>query len=414
MRHIVVSKFGNEPDIFGNNLRCGMIGDWEVKKLISALSKDIENHITYYGKAIWDQNKADKCFGQGRVNFIQSNCTNDKRIQEIIPVIDEFHILLGPHAFYNGGADIPSWESIKTSIVTERLLERVAPQIKLMNMYKNAKCYFYMSDRRFLLQAADLMNDNVTLLAQNLKRFGYNRVELFEKDYSNYFMKYQMAEPFRFDTLWLLDKDYNNYLERQKISTNIDETLAISANQVTSDDEIEHSRLSKILEYTDYIEDFIVCGKWTSKKAKDLISGRTDRLQKLDGLSMVEHERFLQSCQYALVLFNTSDAPQVFIDNYLTPKYWECVYNGCLTFVEATHNKNDFIPEELQVLTGKELSDKLRRCKTDIEYKNKLLALQDSLVKPEYFSGTYFNDYLTELRRQYETTNEAICGSSGL
>ena len=129
---------------------------------------------------------------------------------------------------------------------------------------------------------------------------------------------------------------------------------------------------------------------------------------------MVEHERFLQSCQYALVLFNTSDAPQVFIDNYLTPKYWECVYNGCLTFVEATHNKNDFISEELQVLTGKELSDKLRRCKTDIEYKNKLLALQDSLVKPEYFSGTYFNDYLTELRRQYETTNEAICDSSGL
>ena len=414
MRHIVVSKFGNEPDIFGNSLRCGMIGDWEVKKLISALSKDIENHITYYGKAIWDQNKADKCFGQGRVNFIQSNCTNDKRIQEIIPVIDEFHILLGPHAFYNGGANITSWESIKTSIVTERLLERVAPQIKLMNMHKNAKCYFYMSDRRFLLQAADLMNDNVTLLAQNLKRFGYNRVELFEKDYSNYFMKYQMAEPFRFDTLWLLDKDYNNYLERQKISTNIDETLAISANQVTSDDEIEHSRLSKILEYTDYIEDFIVCGKWTSKKAKDLIFGRTDRLQKLDGLSMVEHERFLQSCQYALVLFNTSDAPQVFIDNYLTPKYWECVYNGCLTFVEATHNKNDFIPEELQVLTGKELSDKLRRCKTDIEYKNKLLALQDSLVKPEYFSGTYFNNYLTELRRQYETTNEAVCDSSGL
>lgn len=413
MRHIVVSKFGNEPDIFGNSFRCGQIGDWEVKKLISALSKDTENHITYYGKAIWDQNKADKCFGQGRVNFIQSNCTNDKRIQEIIPVIDEFHILLGPHAFYNGGANIPSWESIKTSIVTERLLERVAPQIKLMNMHKNAKCYFYMSDRRFLLQAADLMNDNVTLLAQNLKRFGYNRVELFEKDYSNYFMKYQMAEPFRFDTLWLLDKDYNNYLERQKIS-NIDEVLAISANQVTSDDEIEHSRLSKILEYTDYIEDFIVCGKWTSKKAKDLIFSRTDRLQKLDGLSMVEHERFLQSCQYALVLFNTSDAPQVFIDNYLTPKYWECVYNGCLTFVEATHNKNDFIPEELQVLTGKELSDKLRRCKTDIEYKNKLLALQDSLVKPEYFSGTYFNNYLTELRRQYEATNEAVCDSSGL
>ena len=334
MRHIVVSKFGNEPDIFGNSFRCGQIGDWEVKKLISALSKDTENHITYYGKAIWDQNKADKCFGQGRVNFIQSNCTNDKRIQEIIPVIDEFHILLGPHAFYNGGANIPSWESIKTSIVTERLLERVAPQIKLMNMHKNAKCYFYMSDRRFLLQAADLMNDNVTLLAQNLKRFGYNRVELFEKDYSNYFMKYQMAEPFRFDTLWLLDKDYNNYLERQKIS-NIDEVLAISANQVTSDDEIEHSRLSKILEYTDYIEDFIVCGKWTSKKAKDLIFSRTDRLQKLDGLSMVEHERFLQSCQYALVLFNTSDAPQVFIDNYLTPKYWECVYNGCLTFVSS-------------------------------------------------------------------------------
>lgn len=415
MRNIVISKFGNEPDIFGNSLRCGMIGDWEVKKLISALSKDAENHITYYGKAIWDPAKADKYFGRDRVHFIQSNPVNNSRIDKLFPKIDEFHILLGPHAFYNGGANIPSWESIKTSIVTERLLERVAPQIKLMNMHKNAKCYFYMSDRRFLLQAVDLLNDNVTLLAQSLKHFSYNRVQLFEKDYSNYLMKYQRAYPFRFDTLWLLDKNYNEYLLRQKLRPLVaKETLVISANQVTSDDEIEHSRLSKILEYTDYIEDFIVCGKWTNKKAKDLISERTDNPQLLNGLTMQEHERLLKSCQYALVLFNTSDAPNVFIDNYLTPKYWECVYNGCLTFVEATSKKNSFIPEELQVLTGKELSDKLRRCKTDNEYKNKLLALQDSLVKREYFSGTYFTEYLDRLRRQHETTNETVCDSSNL
>lgn len=400
MRNIVISKFGNEPDIFGNSLRCGMTGDWEVKKLISALSKDAENHITYYGKAIWDPAKADKYFGRDRVHFIQSNSVNNSRIYKLFPKIDEFHILLGPHAFYNGGANIPSWESIKTSLVTQRLLDRVAPQIKLMNMHKNAKCYFYMSDRRFLLQAADLLNNNITVLAQSLRNFEYNRVQIYQDDYSRYFTYKQPARAFRFDTLWLLDKDYNEYLLRQKLRPLVAaETLAISANQVTSDDEIGNSRLSKILEYTDYIEDFIVCGKWTNKKAKDLISGRTSNPQLLNGLTMQEHERLLKSCQYALVLFNTSDAPDVFVDNYLTPKYWECVYNGCLTFVEATSKKNSFIPEELQVLTGKELSDKLRRCKTDNEYKNKLSALQDSLVKREYFSGTYFNNYLTELRR---------------
>ena len=415
MRNIVISKFGNEPDIFGNSLRCGMIGDWEVKKLISALSKDAENHITYYGKAIWDPAKADKYFGRDRVHFIQSNPVNNSRIDKLFPKIDEFHILLGPHAFYNGGANIPSWESIKTSLVTQRLLDRVAPQIKLMNMHKNAKCYFYMSDRRFLLQAADLLNDNVIVLTQSLDHFYYDRVQLCDNDYSKYYKTSQAAYPFRFDTLWLLDKNYNEYLLRQKLRLLVaEETLVISANQVTSDDDIENSRLSKILEYTDYIEDFIVCGKWTNKKAKDLISERTDNPQLLNGLTMQEHERLLKSCQYALVLFNTSDAPNVFIDNYLTPKYWECVYNGCLTFVEATSKKNRFIPEELQVLTGKELSDKLRRCKTDNEYKNKLLALQDSLVKREYFSGTYFTEYLDRLRRQHETTNETVCDSSNL
>lgn len=402
MRNIVISKFGNEPDIFGNSLRCGMIGDWEVKKLISALSKDAENHITYYGKAIWDPAKADKYFGRDRVHFIQSNSVNNSRIYKLFPKIDEFHILLGPHAFYNGGANIPSWESIKTSLVTQRLLDRVAPQIKLMNMHKNAKCYFYMSDRRFLLQAADLLNNNITVLAQSLRNFEYNRVQIYQDNYSRYFMYKQPARAFRFDTLWLLDKNYNEYLLRQKLRPLVAaETLVISANQVTSDDEIGNSRLSKILEYTDYIEDFIVCGKWTNKKAKDLISGRTSNPQLLNGLTMQEHERLLKSCQYALVLFNTSDAPDVFVDNYLTPKYWECVYNGCLTFVEATSKKNSFIPEELQVLTGKELSDKLRRCKTDIKYKNKLLALQDSLVKREFFTGKYFNEYLNNLREVY-------------
>ena len=88
------------------------------------------------------------------------------------------------------------------------------------------------------------------------------------------------------------------------------------------------------------------------------------------------------------------------MDNYLTPKYWECVYNGCLTFVEATFRKTDLLPEELQVLTGEELRDKIDKCNNDIEYKNKLLQLQYSLVKSEYFSGKYFLDTLNTYRGQ--------------
>lgn len=398
MRHIIVTKFGNEPDVFGNSLRCGMIGDWETFKLIKVLSSDSNNIVTYYGKAKWDNEKAQQSFN-GNVSFIESS--EDDNANDIAKManIDEFHVILGPHAFYNGGMHIPSWESIKTSIVTERLLQRVAPQIKLINACQNAKVFFYLSDRRFLLQAADVQRANIPVFAQSLEREYYDRVRFYDS-YADLINEDAKVVPFRFETLWLYGRDYKQYKENSK-KTLLDNhiKLVIPANQVTSDSEIRNSRLQKILDFTEYINDYVVLGKWTSEKAIKELTTYSTKVQLLDGMDMDNYNRCLYASDYALVLYNTSDSPDIFIDNWITVKYWECVYAGCLTFVEAVNDYNDFIPEELQVRNSEELRDKLRRCEEDSKYKSYLMSLQDSLVKPEYFSNQYFNDFINEVRQ---------------
>ena len=399
MRHIIITKFGNEPDVFGNSLRCGMIGDWETFKLIKVLSSDSNNIVTYYGKAKWDSQKAQQSFN-GNVNFIESSKDDNANDIAKIANIDEFHVILGPHAFYNGGMHIPSWESIKTSIVTERLLQRVAPQIKLINACQNAKVFFYLSDRRFLMQAADLQRTKFKILAQSIELSHYDRCRFMFDEYSSVIAEVKRVIPFRFETLWLYGRDYEQYKENSK-KTLLDNhiKLVIPANQVTSDSEIHNSRLQKILDFTEYINDYVVLGKWTSEKAIKEITAYSTKVQFLDGMDMDNYNRCLYASDYALVLYNTSDSPDIFIDNWITVKYWECVYAGCLTFVEATTDYNSFIPEELQVRSASELRDKLRRCEEDSKYKSYLMSLQDSLVKPEYFSGHYFNNFINEVRQ---------------
>lgn len=407
MRKIVVSKFGNEPDIFGNSLRVGMIGDWEVRKLLKALANDKENFITYYGKAKWDKTAAFKEFPNNNVQFIECQQTDDTDIIANMTNIDEFHILLGPHSFYNGGLNLPSWESIKTALVPERLLERVAPQIKLMNAFPEAKCYFYLSDRRFLLHAMDLTNTNVRVLAQTVKSFWYDR-EAFQEDdqygYRDYtFAKYitQKIEPFRFDMLWLLDKSSITFVKNldDKTWNNRSYNLVVPANQVVTDNEIGASRLSKILDFTDRIYDYTVTGKWTSEYAIKLFNASSVSEHYLDGLDIVEYNKVLSDSKFALVTFNTEDSPEMFFDNFITPKYWECVYNGCITFVEAIEQKiHKVIPEELQVLNSKELSSKIRKCLVDETYRELLRGLQSNLITREHFTGDYFTKELNKLR----------------
>ena len=131
MRQIVVTKFGNEPNLFGNDLRYGMLGEWECLKLLKILSEDKDNRVFYYGKAIWDKEKAKEYF-TNEVIYMDSGLHNPELLIKMQKV-DEFHIVLGPHSIYNGGKNIPSWESIKKTLVTERILDRVAPQIRMMN-----------------------------------------------------------------------------------------------------------------------------------------------------------------------------------------------------------------------------------------------------------------------------------------
>lgn len=395
MRHIVVTKFGNEPNIFGNDLRYGMIGEWEVTKLIKVLAIDKNNFVTYYGKAIWDDEKAKEYFGDN-VQFIECMPNDDANELAYDLEPDEFHVLLGPHTYYNGGKNIPAWESIKTSMVPERLLNRVAPQIKLMNSCDGALQFFYMTDRRFLLQAVDLENFPSILYAQNLRVTGYPHPILKSEDYTDVENRYTQIKPFRFDTLWLFEKSIEQF-KKNAASTVRPNFLVIPANQVTSDNEISHSRLDKIKEFTKLIGSFVICGKWTHPDAIEYFkTSNADQL--LDGLGLDEYNNYLRQSKYALVTFNTDDGPKCFDNNYLTPKYWECVYNGCLTFVEYKGQKLPFIPEELQVSNGAELRDAIDKCEKDETYINKLKTLQFNLVKSEYFSGQYFTDYINNER----------------
>ena len=418
-RHIIVTKFGNEPNVFGSSLRCGKIGDWETRKLLQILSKDKNNRICYYGKAIWDDKEAHKCFPNNNVIFIESSddfisdlsmFTKLMRTQvfdcEAIlrDNIDEIHVILGPHAFYNAGANIPSWDSIKSSIVTQRLLERVAPQIRVINSCPDAKVFFYLSDRRFLLQAADLKYSNRhVVLAQSIQMSKYSKPCLSSDDYTSLYESIMPVYPFRFETLMLYGQSYAAYrakfLAAQYGFRKNDVLLVIPANQVTSDDNIGASRFYKIQSYTCNIPDYLVVGEWTHPEAKRRLTECSIRPQCLDGLDMPTYNKVLSRSEYALVLFNTGDCPPQFIDNWLTVKYWECVCNGCLTFVETTTgNLYKYIPRELQVANGAELYDRLKRCTTDKTYRHRLFQLQDSLVQKEFFSGRYFEDYLDNMR----------------
>lgn len=397
MRNIVVTKFGNEPEIFGNSLRYGMIGDWEVTKLIKVLACDKNNLVTYYGKAIWDTDKAREYFGNN-VQFIECQSTDDANIISRMTDIDEFHVLLGPHAYYNGGKNIPAWESIKTSIVPERLLNRVAPQIKLMNACPDALQFFYMTDRRFLLKAADLDRFPDKIFAQNLKPTQYQiqAIETGSEDYTNTYTMQVNVEPFRFDSIWLFEKDYDKY--KENLVKQKRQFLVIPANQVTSDAEIAHSRRSKLLEYTDYIDNYVICGKWTHVQTRKDFDNGSQCEQYLDGLALKDYNDLLEDSKYALITFNTDDGPKIFDNNYLTPKYWECVYSGCLTFVERKEDYIPFIPKELQVKNGRELRDKLEDCEKNDTYKLSLMQLQDNLVKREYFSEQYFTTLFNKER----------------
>ena len=254
-----------------------------------------------------------------------------------------------------------------------------------------------MSDRRFLLQAADLIELPEDIYAQSLTDTTYSLPTLNTDDYTSFDIEVMGVEPFRFETLWLYGKDYIEYQANCDIQDR-PYSLVIPANQVTSDQEIDKSRFSKIEEFTDYIDDYIVCGKWTHEKAKESFEHNSVREQLLEGLPCEKYEELLGLCDYALVLFNTEDGPRCFKDNWLTVKYWECVYNGCITFVERDKLVLPFIPEALQVKDGKELHHKIQRCQSDIKYKNMLRQLQNNLVLPEYFSGEYFNNWLKEKR----------------
>ena len=152
-----------------------------------------------------------------------------------------------------------------------------------------------------------------------------------------------------------------------------------------------------MLEFTDYV-DATICGKWTEANARRLIETRNCAKQYLDGLALKEYNDLLEDSKYALITFNTNDGPRMFDNNYLTPKYWECVYSGCLTFVERKEQPIPFIPEGLQVRDGEELKNKLDLCEKDSKYKNMLLELQDTLVKREYFSNEYFTSFFNKER----------------
>lgn len=399
MRTIVVSKFGNEPNLFGDDLRFGMLGEWECTKLLKILSEDTDNYVIYYGKAKWNQEKAIEYFGKFKVQYIESGINDDAELLSRMSKIDEFHIVLGPHAFYNAGKDIPSWESIKETLVTQRLLDRVSPQIKLINANPQAKCYFYLSDRRFLLQAADITNKNIEVLAQSITNKYYTRPSISGKDYSLVSTLREKVQPFRFETLWLHDRDYVDCVQNHRKSSYIT-SLAIPANQVVSDEEIDKSRLSKIIDYTDYIKDFTIVGKWTSIKAERTLRSLTDKPQYLYGLNYTDYQKFLHDSKYALIIFNTDDGPELFYDNWITVKYWECVYNGCLTFVEGKKDSNlsKILYKDFIVENGQQLKEVIDKCNSDPKYKSLLIEKQLNLVLPEYFSGDYFKNFINERR----------------
>jgi hypothetical protein len=79
---------------------------------------------------------------------------------------------------------------------------------------------------------------------------------------------------------------------------------------------------------------------------------------------------------------------------WVTAKFWEMIYHGIVPFVHPTYDQQNHIgfPDFLRVDNANTLNEKIQYLESNPDRYNSLMETLKSLLKDEYFDGTYLNN----------------------
>ncbi len=144
----------------------------------------------------------------------------------------------------------------------------------------------------------------------------------------------------------------------------------------------------------DHNEDVDIYGKWKP----EVIEGDT---------------RFKGSLKIDALQEKLQDVKFTFIipikKGWVTSKYIEMIHAGVIPFLHPTYDeqKHTGIPDFLRVNTPQELAERIQILKDDpAKYEDLLKTLQKTILKPEYYDGTFLNNkIMTSIDPNYVAPN---------
>ena len=144
----------------------------------------------------------------------------------------------------------------------------------------------------------------------------------------------------------------------------------------------------------DHNEDVDIYGKWSD----EIMEGDT---------------RFKGSVKIDALQEKLQDVKFTFIipikKGWVTSKYIEMIHAGVIPFLHPTYDeqKHTAIPNFLRVKSPQELAERIKMLKDDpAKYKHLLELLQKTILKPEYYDGTFLNNkIMTSIDPNYVAPN---------
>jgi hypothetical protein len=420
---ICVTKIGRSPDLFcelpNNEDKYMALGDWETFKLLQLLSdKEPNSQIYYVGRCrSWNEDTVNNAFKNKNVEYIQSHGKDPytKRyslaLDPRLETVNEFHYVLGPVTNANYGLDVALLnqdDPMKLRKIMCAFMNYVGPLYALMNCHPEALQFPYGTDNKYSHSAHDHTSAPGYTFSQCGKEFKTDvRVLANCNDPITKKLVDVTNMPFRFETLLLYGKDRDQYKYNFEDWQKRKSEVCVSMNQVSTNKSVKSTRIAQFEEKIAprfSPDEAKILGKWTApeviEKYKDyFLDGNTDGFGK-DYFDRVKEFR------YSVMLFNYKIAggkAHNVTDNWLTPKIWESLMLGNITFFEVINDDTAYIsvlPKELMFSNADELREKIDKCESDPAYAKHLLELQWLHLKEEYFNGDYVYNFIENIRQE--------------
>lgn len=186
------------------------------------------------------------------------------------------------------------------------------------------------------------------------------------------------------ETAFCLDYDYSTDINRNR---NTDFMIVLN--------EGKPSRYKLLKEWIlDHNKDVDIYGKWSD----EIMEGDT---------------RFKGSLKIDALQDKLQDVKFTFIipikKGWVTSKYIEMIHAGVIPFLHPTYDeqKHTAIPDFLRVKSPEQLAERIQMLKDDpAKYNHLLDLLQKTILKPEYYDGTFLNNkIMTSIDPNYVAPN---------